>query len=147
DTHRVGQDNWKIDACPHHGPGLSISATGIYHEVWFSNSPSHQGLFYAYSTDSGRHFSTPLNFGKTGASHPHVLALGSRVHVVWLEFDGSNNMIKLIKSEDDGKSWSQPEVIAQTAQSGDQPFLVSDGDKIYLSWKARQQNYQLVLLE
>jgi hypothetical protein len=147
DTHRLGQDNWKIDACPHHGPGLSIADSGIYHAVWFSNSPINQGLFYAYSTDSGRHFSTPVNFGKEGAGHPHVLALGPRVNVVWQEFDGTNNVIKLIKSADDGNSWSTPEVIAQTALSGDQPFLVSDGQKIYLSWKTQQQNYQLKLID
>jgi len=143
DTHRLGRDNWKIDACPHHGPGLSISDSGIYHEVWFSGSPSHQGLFYAHSTDAGRHFSTPVSFGKEGAGHPHVLALGSQVRVVWQEFDGANNVIKLIKSADDGKTWSKPEVIAQNAQAGDQPFLVSDGQKIYLSWKTQQQDYQL----
>lgn len=147
DTHRLGQDNWKIDACPHHGPGLSIADSGIYHAVWFSNSPTHQGLFYAYSTDSGRYFSTPVNFGKEGASHPHVLALGSRVNVVWQEFDGTHNVIKLIKSADDGKSWSKPEAIAQTALSGDQPFLVSDGQKMYLSWKKQQQDYQLKLID
>ncbi|WP_031437536.1 sialidase family protein [Methylobacter tundripaludum] len=143
DTHRLGRDNWKIDTCPHHGPGLSISDSGIYHAVWFSNSATNQGLFYAYSTDAGRHFSTPVSFGKEGAGHPHVLALGSRVNVVWQEFDGTNTIIKLIKSADDGKSWSKPEVIAQTAKTGDQPFLVSDGQKIYLSWKTQQQDYQL----
>jgi hypothetical protein len=143
DTFRLGQDNWKIDACPHHGPGLSISGSGIYHAVWFSNSPTSQGLFYAYSSDSGRHFSTPVNFGKTGGGHPHVLALGSRVMVVWQEFDGSNNVIKLMKSADNGKSWSASETVAQTLKSGDQPFLVSDGQTIYLSWKTQQQNYEL----
>ncbi len=143
DTHRVGQDNWKIDACPHHGPGLSISDSGIYHAAWFSGSPTNSGLFYAYSADAGRHFSAPVNFGKAGTGHPHVLALGSRVYVGWQEFDGTNNLIKLMKSTDDGKSWSKPEVIAQTAKSGDQPFLVSDGQKVYLSWKTQLQDYQL----
>ncbi len=147
DTQRVGQDNWKIDACPHHGPGLSISASGIYHEVWFSNSPTRQGLFYAYSTDSGQHFSEQLKFGNDGASHPHVLALGSQVRVVWQEFDGTNNVIKLMKSADDGKSWSEPESIAQTAQAGDQPFLIGDNGKFYLSWKTQQQAFQLKLVE
>jgi hypothetical protein len=122
---------------------LSISDSGTYHAVWFSGSPANPGLFYAYSTDAGRHFSTPVNFGKEGAGHPHVLALGSRVNVVWQEFDGTNNTIKLIKSADDGKSWSKPEVIAETAQAGDQPFLVSDGNNIYLSWKTQQQDYRL----
>ena len=147
DTHRVGLDNWRIDACPHHGPGLSISATGIYHAVWFSNSPSNQGLFYAYSTDAGQHFSKQLNFGKEGASHPHVLAIGARINIVWQEFDGTHNIIKRIKSINDGKSWSQPESIAQTAQSGDQPFLISDKEQAYLSWKTHEQAYQLKLLD
>jgi len=143
DTHRLGRDNWKIDACPHHGPGLSISDSGIYHAVWFSGAAGNPGLFYAYSTDAGRHFSTPVNFGKEGAGHPHVLAVGSKVTVVWQEFDGTNNVVKLIKSVDGGKSWSKSEVVAQTAKSGDQPFLVNDGQKIYLSWKTQQQDYQL----
>jgi len=147
DTHRLGRDNWKIDACPHHGPGLSISDSGIYHAVWFSGSPANPGLFYAYSTDSGRHFSTPVNFGKAGSGHPHVVALGPRVNVVWQEFDGSNNVIKLMKSADDGKTWSTPEVIAQTAKSGDQPFLISDGEKTYLSWKTQQQGYGLIAVD
>jgi len=147
DTHRLGRDNWKIDACPHHGPGLSISDSGIYHAVWFSGSPANPGLFYAYSTDSGRHFSAPVNFAKEGAGHPHLLALGSRVNVVWQEFDGANNVIKLMKSADDGKTWSKPEVIAQTAKSGDQPFLVNDGQKTYLSWKMQQQDYGLISID
>jgi hypothetical protein len=143
DTHRVGKDDWKIDACPHHGPGLSVSDSGIYHEVWFSGAAANPGLFYAYSSDEGRHFSRPVNFAKEGAGHPHVLASGAKVNIVWQEFDGKNNTVKLIKSADDGKNWSKPEVIAQTAQSGDQPFLISDGQKIYLSWKTQQQDYQL----
>ncbi len=147
DTQRVGQDNWKIDACPHHGPGLSISASSIYHEVWFSNSPTHQGLFYAYSTDSGQHFSEQLKFGNDGASHPHVLALGSQVRVVWQEFDGTNNIIKLMNSADDGKSWSKPEMVALTEHSGDQPFLVGDDVNFYLSWKTQQHDFQLKLLK
>jgi len=144
DTHRLASDNWKIDACPHHGPGLSIADSGIYHAVWFSGSPSHQGLFYAYSSDAGRHFSEPLNFGKAGASHPHVLARGAKVRVVWQEFDGSQNTIQLIKSNDNGKTWSKPEVIAQTPYAADQPFLLGDGRQVYLSWKTRQQAYQLM---
>jgi hypothetical protein len=147
DTHRLGKDNWKIDACPHHGPGLSISDSGIYHAVWFSGAPANPGLFYAYSNDSGQHFSAPVNFGKAGSGHPHVLALGTKVNVVWQEFDGTNNVIKLMKSADDGKTWSKPEVIAQTAKSGDQPFLVSDGEKTYLSWKTQQQDYGLISID
>ena len=140
---RLSHENWEIDACPHHGPGLSISDTGVYHAVWFTNSETKQGLFYAYSTNLGQSFSEPENFGNAGASHPHVLALGLQVAVAWQEFDGNNNSVQVMKSADAGKTWSKPEVAAQTTEMIDEPFLVSDGQNIYLSWHAPQQGYQL----
>jgi hypothetical protein len=144
DVQRLGYDNWKIEACPHHGPALSIADSGSYHAVWFSNSSTRQGLMYAYSTDSGQSFSNPVNFGKIGASHPHVLASGRQVRVVWQEFDGSKNIVQLMKSADEGKTWSKPEVLAQTAGQADQPFLVRDGQQFYLSWKIQQQSPHLI---
>ncbi len=140
---RLSHENWKIDACPHHGPGLSISDNSIYHAVWFSNSDTKQGLFYAHSTKSGRSFSEPVNFGNTGASHPHVLALRRQVAVVWQEFDGNINSIQVMQSADAGNTWSKPEALAQTTEMIDEPFLVSDGQDIYLSWHAPQLGYQL----
>lgn len=140
---RLSRENWEIDACPHHGPGLSIADSGAYHAVWFSNSTTQKGLFYAHSTDAGHSFSEPVNFGNAGASHPHVLALGGQVAVTWQEFDGKNNNVQVMKSADAGKTWSKPEVMAQTAEMIDEPFLVGDGQAIYLSWHAPQQGYQL----
>jgi hypothetical protein len=140
---RLSHENWAIDACPHHGPALSIADTGTYHAVWFSNAESKQGLFYAYSKDAGQSFSEPMNFGHDGASHPHVLGLGHQVAVVWQEFDGTNNTIQIIKSEDEGKTWTNPEVIAQSTEMIDEPFLVGDGQAIYLSWHSLQHGYQL----
>lgn len=140
---RLGHENWKIDACPHHGPGLSIADSGVFHTVWFSNSETKQGLFYAYSANSGQSFSEPVNFGNTGAAHPHVLALGRQVAVVWQEFDGKNNIIRAMKSGDEGKTWSRSEVIAQTTAMIDEPFLVGDGQAFYLSWQAPGSGYQL----
>ena len=32
---RATFDNWAIDACPHHGPGITPAAGGGYHAVWF----------------------------------------------------------------------------------------------------------------
>jgi hypothetical protein len=140
---RLSRENWAIDACPHHGPALSISDADTYHAVWFSNAESKQGLFYAYSKDAGQRFSEPVNFGKAGASHPHVLGLGRQVAVVWQEFDGKNNSIQVIKSADEGKTWTQPEALAQSTEMIDEPFLVSDGQAIYLSWQSAQRGYQL----
>ncbi|OAI01706.1 hypothetical protein A1332_17500 [Methylomonas methanica] len=135
---RVSAENWKIDACPHHGPALSITDAGAYHSVWFSGAADKQGLFYGHSKDGGLTYSPAYRFGGQGAKHPNVLARGEQVIVVWSEFDGSHNLLQLIRSEDGGLSWSNPEVVGKTAESADDAFLVSDGDKVYLSWQTAQ---------
>ena len=96
-----------------------------------------------HSKDAGQHFSEAVNFGNSGASHPHVLGLGRQVAVVWQEFDGKNNSIQVIKSADEGKTWTQPEALVQSTEMIDEPFLVSDGQAIYLSWQSVQRGYQL----
>ncbi|MDD1616946.1 MAG: BNR/Asp-box repeat-containing protein [Methylococcaceae bacterium NSP1-2] len=144
---RLSHEDWKIDACPHHGPAIAIADSGIYHAVWFSGSASKQGLFYGYSTDAGKSFSEPVNFGKEGTSHPHVLALDKQVFVTWQAFDGKINRALVIKSNDEGKTWAKPEVIAQTPEMADEPFLISDGQNEYLSWQSAQKDYQLIAIK
>ena len=144
---RLSHEDWKIDACPHHGPALSIAESGIYHAVWFSGAESKQGLFYGYSTDAGKSFSESINFAKEGASHPSVLAINKQVLVTWQTFDGKTNRALIMKSNDEGKTWSAPEVLAETTEMADEPFLVSDGQRIYLSWQVAQKDYQLIAIK
>ena len=139
----LGDEKWAIDACPHHGPSLAISDIDTYHAVWFSGAEAKKGLFYAASTNSGTSFSKPLPFGNDGASHPSVIGLGKQVAIVWQEFDGTQNSIRLMKSTDDGKTWSTPEVILQSTEKLDDPFLVTDGQSIYLSIQSQKLGYQL----
>ena len=139
----LGDEKWAIDACPHHGPSLAISDIDTYHAVWFSGSEAKKGLFYAASTNSGASFSKPLQFGNDGASHPSVIGLGKQVDIVWQEFDGTQNSIRLMKSIDDGKNWSKPEVILQSTEKLDEPFLITDGQSIYLSIQSQKLGYQL----
>lgn len=140
---RFSYENWQIDACPHHGTGFSIADDGTYHAVWFSNSNTQQGLFYGYSTDKGKSFSKPINFAKQGAGHPHVLAMGKQVFIVWQQFDGTQTHIQLLKSSDAGVTWSKATEIAKTDKKADQPLLIGDGKTAYLSWKVSSQDYHL----
>ncbi len=143
---RLSQDNWEVDACPHHGPAVSIARDGVYHFVWFDNAPERHGLFYANSPDQGKSFSSPINFGnfKAQAAHPHVLSLGKRVFIVWKEFDGETTSINLIQSGDGGKLWSTPRKIASTTDTSDHPWLINNGDKAYLSWNSVKEGYHLI---
>ncbi|MFZ2541060.1 MAG: sialidase family protein, partial [Gallionella sp.] len=143
---RLGNENWNIAACPHHGPSLSIAADGVYHATWFSNAPQLRGLFYAYSTDHGKTFSSPLNFGNLEAqpAHPYVLSLGTRIYLVWKEFDGESTSILGRSSSDGGKSWTMPIKLASTSDTSDSPMLVSDSNHVYLSWNTLKEGYRLI---
>ncbi len=44
---RASADDWKIEACPHHGPTIAIAPDGSYPVAWFTDAPSRKGLFYA----------------------------------------------------------------------------------------------------
>lgn len=145
---RLSNDNWAVDACPHHGPALSIARDGVYHFVWFNNAPERHGLFYAASSDQGKNISVPMNFGnfKSQAAHPNVLSLGKRVFIAWKEFDGESSGIYLIHSSDGGKLWSAPQKISSTTGTSDHPWLISDGKKAWLSWNTFKDGYRLIAL-
>lgn len=54
--------------------------------------------------------------------------------------------IYLINSIDGGDLWSIPKIIASTTGTSDYPFLVSNGDKNYLSWNTDKEGYRLINL-
>jgi len=143
---RVSNESWNIAACPHHGPSLSIARDGIYHAAWFSNAPQQRGLFYAYSADQGKTFSSSLSFGNIEAqpSRPYVLSLGSRVYLAWKEFDGESTSILGMESADGGKSWSAPGKLAATSDISDWPMLIGENNRAYLSWNTKNEGYRLI---
>ncbi|MDH3343534.1 MAG: glycoside hydrolase [Gammaproteobacteria bacterium] len=146
---RVSYDQWQIEACPHHGPAISIADDGVYHLTWFNNAAERHGLFYANSHDQGKSFSEPLSFGnyKAQAAHPQVLSLGKAVFLAWKEFDGKQATLVTMKSSDSGKSWSTPRILKSTTGNSDHPLLIAEGNKVYAVWHRRGQNYELFPLE
>lgn len=143
---RVTYDDWRLDACPFHGPALSIAHDGRYHIAWFTQGRSRQGLFYAYSDDQGKRFSPPMPFGniEAQAGHADVLALGSRVVLVWKEFDGRKARIMALQSQDRGSTWSPAGVAADSESESDHPFLITNGKGIFLSWNSLDHGYRLI---
>ncbi len=154
---RVSHDNWKIDACPHHGPALSISRPEMtqqsnYHLVWFNNAPERHGLFYSRinnpnssSENTKSPTSDPISIGHyaNGASHPDILSLDNKVWIVWKEFDGKNESVWLQFSDDSGQNWKQSQILVQTKNGSDYPFLVNNKGNVYLQWKTRDDGFKL----
>lgn len=144
---RATFDDWKISACPHHGPSLSVGSDGSYHLGWFTGDGRNGGgVFYARSTSQGRNFDEPQRFGNPeSAGHPSVLALGNRVLLAWKEFkDGVGTVVMMTASEDGGTRWSAPRVLATTRHESDHPFLVSDGRDAFVSWFSSDDGYRLL---
>jgi len=147
--YRVSVDDWQINACPHHGPSLSISPAGTYHVAWYTGGKNRKGLFYARSRDGGRTFSAPVAVGQANRnpSRPYLLARARYTLMVWKEFDGDKTTVNLKISADDGESWSDARIIASTTDASDHPLLVSDGRRSYLSWMTKADGYRFQPIE
>lgn len=143
---RVSVDDWKIDACPHHGPSLAIAPDGSYHAAWFTGGAARQGLFYAHADNADAPFSEPraLSSPERQPARPFVLATGTAVHLVWKEFDGENALVRWEVSHDAGRTWSAPRTVAETADASDHPLLIARGAQVFLSWLTKNEGYRLI---
>ena len=145
---RVAHDDWRTDACPHHGPSIAISGSGKFHVAWFTQGTKRSGVFYANSSNQGISYSNPVRVGAEGAnvSRPCLLAIDRQVWLAWKEFDGTASSVYLKSSQDDGATWSEPEVLTKTIGYSDHPLLLRQGQTVYLSWLTRADGYQLIKL-
>lgn len=134
---RATFDDWRIDVCPHHGPGLGQDADGNLHAVWFSGAPKATGVFYG-RLDEGRVTHCRRVGGET-AEHADLAVAGHRVAVAWKEFDGERTKLRGMTSEDDGATWKEEE-IAATSGASDHPRLVSFGSRFYVSWNTQKED-------
>ncbi|MBU3581386.1 exo-alpha-sialidase [Polynucleobacter sp. AP-Capit-er-40B-B4] len=143
---RVADDDWKTDACPHHGPSIAVSGSGKLHVAWYTQGSKRSGVFYANSINQGASYSKPSRIGAEGSNvaRPYLFAMGKHVWLVWKEFDGKKSSIYLKESSDDGNSWNSPRVLASTEGYSDHPLLLSHGDAVFLSWLTRADGYQLI---
>jgi hypothetical protein len=143
---RIANDEWKTDACPHHGPAIGVSSQGTIHTAWFTQGTNRAGVFYANSHNEGASYSAPMRLGKLDAStsRPYLLALEKNVWLVWKEFDGHDTLVVMKQSGDDGKTWSKETILSKTTDYSDHPLLISQDNQVFLSWLTRAQGYQLI---
>jgi hypothetical protein len=146
---RVSVDDWKLEACPHHGPSLAIAPDGSYHVAWFTDGKARKGLFYARADSADSAFGPPraLSSPDRQPARPYVLADGRALHLVWKEFDGTKAQVRWQVSRDGGRGWSEARTVADTDDASDHPLLVAYGGRVYLSWLTKAQGYRLIPLE
>ncbi len=146
---RVSVDDWAIDSCPHHGPAIAISRSGVQHVAWFTQGNARTGTYYARSTDGGRTYTNPTPIGSTDriAGRPYLLAYDKYLWRVWKEFDGKRASVHLQVTADEGLNWSDPLTVADAVGYSDHPLLVQRDGVVYLSWLTAAQGYRLIKLQ
>ncbi|HEX7634389.1 MAG TPA: sialidase family protein [Noviherbaspirillum sp.] len=139
---RVTFDDWRIDACPHHGPALAYASDGTRHQAWFDVKGDEGGVFYAAADASGA-LGKPLRLGSAQAAHPDVAVQGREVVLAWKQFDGKATVILARLSNDGGLTWQERE-LARTSGASDQPHLLNTASGIVLVWRTRNEGVQTV---
>jgi hypothetical protein len=89
---RATFDDWRIDACPHHGPSLAADAAGRLHAVWFTEGPKRSGVFYGRLGNHG--VEALRRMGGETAEHADLALIGERIAVAWKEFDGERSQLR-----------------------------------------------------
>ena len=133
-------DDWQINACPHHGPGLAAitSQTG-FHMVWFGirkqDGQDVPGVRYARLNANGEPLLSSVKaLPDARAEHADVLAHKQRVVVVWRSSEGSTSTLKAWVSDNEGQSFSV-KVLGQTQGPNDHPRLVQRAEKMLVVWR------------
>lgn len=140
---RATVDDWYIDACPHHGPSLvQADSADNYHMAWFSAGDLHKGIYYARYDLAQADSAQLLEIDATpGAGHPSLAQHDGELLLVWKGFNGLATQLQLMRSNDDGKSWSAAQTLFSTEQASDHPLLISNESGIYLSWASNELGY------
>lgn len=144
---RATDDEWQIDACPHHGGGLAVDSHGALHLVWFTQGKTRQGLFY--KRIAGGRESSPMALGDPAAQagHATVAAAGSMVLIAWREFDGRAYVARAMHSTDGGASWSTPLRLAESGGAADYPLPLTDGKQALVVWNSATEGVRVLLLD
>lgn len=73
---RISADNWAIKGCPHTGPTMVKTATGL-HFAWFTMGGG-EGVFYCQSKDNGISYTKRESIAALPtAKHPQLAVLGN----------------------------------------------------------------------
>ena len=142
---RVSLDNWQLSGCPDDGPAMVVDAANVIHVVWPTLVPGttpSKGIFYAYSTDSGKSFSARQRLDDpqaTSAAHPAIALDGRDVVVVWDELSpAKERRVRLRRlSQSDSAAWapeSSTGLLVNAEGPASYPSVAVAGGKIVVAW-------------
>ncbi|MEI8304608.1 MAG: sialidase family protein [Burkholderiales bacterium] len=135
---RASLDRWRLQACPHHGPGLAPAQGGGYHAVWFGEREGVQSAWLGRLDAQGAPLGSPIALPDAAAEHADVASLGPHVAVVWRSFDGRRTRLRAWLSDDGGERFTLRE-LADTPLSNDHPRLARLGERWVVVWRTARE--------
>lgn len=142
---RASADDWQLDACPHHGPGLSPARDGGYHAVWFGEKAGRAAVRYGRLAADGSPRGAVREVPDPRAEHADVLASGATVAIVWRSFDGRQSRLRAWLSSDEGASFALRE-LAASEDENDHPRLLLTPVGIRVLWRTAKDIHVIPLV-
>jgi hypothetical protein len=141
---RATEDDWQVNACPHHGPGLATAQDdGGFHAVWFGirkeGGHDHPAVRYGRLTAEGAPVPGSVRaLPDPRAEHADVAAYRRHVAIVWRSTDGQRTTLKAWVSRDAGATF-EVRTLATAQGYNDHPRLVQSGPKMVVVWRLPQE--------
>lgn len=143
---RATEDQWHLNACPHHGPGLARAegpGAAAYHAVWFGarQQEGHDVLAVRYGrlkSDGSPLPQTVRVLPDPRAEHADVASHGDAVAVVWRRSEGRSSSLRLWLSRDGGEHFDL-QTLDQAEGENDHPRLASQGGRLVVVWRLPQE--------
>ena len=134
---RATYDRWALDACPHHGPGLTPAQGGGYHAVWFGLRAGDSRVRYGRLRPDGSPDGEAVALPDASAEHAAIVSAGPQLAVVWRSFDGQATVLRAWLSGDDGRHFALKD-LARSTGDNDHPLLAQRGMHLYALWRTTQ---------
>lgn len=139
---RASEDEWKLAACPHHGPGLANAQSGGFHSVWFAMRDGKAAVYYGRLAADGKPAGPVRPLPDERAEHADVAAHGRNVTIVWRSYDGKKTSLNAWLSTDEGHTFALRE-LATSSDDNDHPRLVSRAGDPFIVWRTQKEIHVL----
>jgi hypothetical protein len=141
---RASFDEWQIDACPHHGPGLALATPTAHHPegfhlVWFGVRNQVGAARYVRLSPMGEPLAHTLRqLPDPHAEHADVVAEGPLVSIVWRSYADGKTSLKSWRSTDGGESFHL-QVLGQAPGYNDHPRTAQSGHTMAIVWNTPER--------
>ncbi|QHL86565.1 hypothetical protein GU926_03560 [Nibribacter ruber] len=134
---RISPDNWAIDGCPHTGPTLAWTKTGL-HAAWYTMGGG-SGVFYSQKTDEKPFAPREQVSSFPSARHPQLTAYGSEnLALVWDELIPSSKdfqtRIGLQLKDQNGRSLQRAYLTPATVKASYPVVLPTSNNSLVIAY-------------